>query len=206
MENLTTVTITFPEGNYTRTSLALTCKNLLNSASPNGWSYNVTYPNIVQSNDTGKYTFTVTNNTSQPSFIFTTNLYEQLGFNSNTTCTFSGSQLISPNVCNLSIETTLFLHSDMCQNTEDNSIIQSIYSNGDPSYSYINFYNNIPLETSRPIKKVKADTYNFLITDEDGNEIQTNGVNINFTLMFFKMNNIDDLIRGAIKYFTLKDA
>ena len=67
-ENGTHVTITLTPGNYNRNSLLATVKLLLNSNSPNSWTYNITYPNINTTYDDGKFYFTVTGNSSQPSF------------------------------------------------------------------------------------------------------------------------------------------
>lgn len=197
------VTITIPAGNYNRNSLGTTLRNQLNVLSPNAWNYSVSYPIINQMCDDGKYIISVTNNTSQPSLIFGKHVAEQLGFERNSTNTFILDSLKSTNVCNLSNETTLYLHSDICQNNEGDNILQEIYSNGDASYSYINFQNPIPKEYSKPMTSDTSNIYRFTLTDEDGNKIDTNGININFTIMLYKVNEIDKMLRGAIKYFTL---
>jgi hypothetical protein len=203
-ENTSIVTITVTPGNYTRQSMATTIKNLLNANSPHSYTYNVSFNNINTTYDQGTYTFSVTGNGAvQPAFIFTTGLYEPLGFNKNSTYTFSGNSLVSPNVTNLSTETTLFIHSNICQNKEGNDILQEIYTSGDASFSYVNFLNPTPQEHSRVMGGNKSNIYSFSLTDENGNVISTNGVNINFTIMIYKENDIDSLIKGAIKYFTL---
>ena len=74
------ITITVPPGNYTANTFASAVATLLTSSSLNTWVYN-----IVLSTLTGKFLFSVSGNgSSQPSFILGTNLYEQFGFNSNT--------------------------------------------------------------------------------------------------------------------------
>lgn len=201
-ENGSQVTITLPAGNYNRSSLGLTLRNQLNTLSPNGWIYNVTYPTINQTCDDGKYHIVVTNNSSQPSFIFGNYLAEQLGFEMNSINTFILDSLHSTHVCNLSNETTLFLHSDICQNSEGDNVLQEIYSNGEATYSYINFNNPNPKEYSKNKMTGTSNTFKFTLTDENGNIINTNGININFTIMVYKANNIDQMLKGAIKYFT----
>jgi hypothetical protein len=43
-----------------------------------------------------------------------------------------------------------------------------------------------------------------LITDEDFNPVSLNGLNVVFTLMLYRKNDIDRLIKGFIKLQTLK--
>ena len=204
-EGTSSVTINFPIGNYTRASLANTLNTILSSNSPNGYTYKVTYPNTGTSVDLGLYTFTVSGNGStQPSFIFTTSMYQQLGFATNTTNTFSANTLTSTNVANLSTETTLFIHSDMCQNSEGDDVLQEIYSSGDASFSFINFQNLTPKEYGKVLSTNTSNVFKFWLTDEYGVTLNLNGVNMNFTIMIYKSNNIDNLLKGAIKYFTLK--
>jgi len=202
-EGVSEVLITVPQGNYNRNSLMSVVKSLLNSNSPNKWTYNITYPNINLSADPGYYYFTVSGNSSQPSFIFSTSMFEPLGFNKNTTYTFVSNSLNSVNVCNLSTETTLFVHSDISQNSNGDNTLQEIYSNGESSYSFINYLNVAPLEYSKPLNNNNSNVFRFTLTDENGNIINTNGININFTILVYKTNNIDDLIKGYIKMRTI---
>ena len=60
----TTVNITLHIGNYNRKTLAFTVATLLINASPNKWTYTVTYPNVATIPDTGFYTFSVAGATS----------------------------------------------------------------------------------------------------------------------------------------------
>jgi hypothetical protein len=204
LENSTQVAITLTPGNYNRNSLATTVKNLLNSNSPNGWIYNVTFNNINTTFDNGFYYFSVTGNSSiQPSFIFTNGIFEPLGFNSNSTYQFSSNALSSVNVPNLSIETTLFIHSNICQNKEGDNVLQEIYDTGQGTFSYINFVNPIPMEYSKPMPNSNSNTFTFWLTDENGNIVNLNGVNLNLTIMIFKKNDIDNLLKAGIKYLTM---
>lgn len=199
-ENATQVTITVPQGNYNRNSLMNVVKTLLNEFSPNNWIYTISYSNISLVGDDGKYYFTVTGNSSQqPSFIFGNYLYEQLGFNSNSTYQFSSNSLVSINVCNLSVETTLFIHSDISQDFNSDNTLQEIYSNGEPSYSYINFINVCPHEYSKPLNNNKSNVFNFTLTDEYANIVETNGINVNFSVMVYKTNPFDEMVKQYIQ-------
>ena len=202
-EASTTISITIPEGNYTRKSLATTLTSLLNSNSPNVWSYSCTFPNINNTGDTGKYTFNVSGNlltttsdlfgdmfgtityTSQPSFTFINNLSEVLGFN-QTTYTFTAGTLIAPNVCNLSSESTIFIKSDICQAHGDN-ILQNIVSTGDPSFSNVAYINHWPMLYSKIYHSQGDNVFWFRITDENNMELNTNGINCVFTIFLFRV-------------------
>src|SRR5690349_7428360 len=74
-EDVHDIQISIPAANYTRSNLKTVLEGLLNDSSVLGISYTVTTPAVTEG-DTGKYTFTCSNNTVQPSFIFTTYLYE----------------------------------------------------------------------------------------------------------------------------------
>src|SRR5665647_33367 len=129
VEGLIQTTISIPPGNYSRRSLQAVLITLLNAGSPNHWVYNVTYPNTATQADTGKFTFTVTGNSSQPSILCTINVFEVLGFNTNSTNVFVSNSLTSTNVIKLQLEDTLFLHSDLATSGHDDVLV-SIHSDG----------------------------------------------------------------------------
>lgn len=180
-------TITIPEGNYGRTSLANVVKSLLNSNSPNGWTYNITFNSGNNSGDDGKYTFSVSGNASvQPSFIFTTNSpHEQLGFEINSTNTFVSDSLRSTGVIKIILEDCIFVRSDICKNFQDN-VLQEIYTADNPSYTSIVFKNHDYKAYGKSISDKTTDMFNFWITDENNVPILLNNNNVNFTLIFWK--------------------
>lgn len=203
-ENGSNVTVVLPIGNYSRTSFKNILITKLNTSSPNGWVYNITNLLITLTQDDGKFTYTVSGNADlQPSFIFTTNLYEQMGFDKNSTNVFSSSSLTSTNVVNFQLETTLFLRSDICQN-RGNNILQNITSTGNSDFSYIT-YQNFNLDMySKTFTSNSSNSYRFTLTDEDGHVINLNGLNIVMTVMIFKSDQINNLIRDYIKLKTLE--
>ena len=100
---------------------------LLTTASPNGWTYTITYPNVAIEPNTGFYIFSFAGNTSQPLFIFTDLfLYEALGFTAGT-FSFSEGSLISTNVTKLYLQDNILIQSDICQDYNDN-VLQEIYT------------------------------------------------------------------------------
>ena len=87
--------ITIPPGNYSAKVFALVVVPLINAASPNGWIYSMALPNQNAQASTGKFIYTVTGNSSQPSIICTENVNEQLGFLDNSINTFVDDELSS---------------------------------------------------------------------------------------------------------------
>ena len=175
-------TIALPPGTYTRTNLRSTLETLLTNSSQRGWTYSVSVPSSTDA-ETGKFTFTVSNNSSeQPSFIFTDNLFEIMGFDGNMTYTFNSDALVSVNVINLQKESTLFLHSDICANKGDN-ILQCV---DDPDYGHISYVCPDVEAYSKNITSKGNNIYNFYLADENDNMIDLNGQNIVFTLMLYK--------------------
>jgi len=188
-ENQSQVNITLQPGNYNRKTLASVLASLLTSLSPNKWTYSITYPNNALTYDTGLYTFSVINNTSQPVFIFNQNSpYQQLGFNISTldaTYIFNNNQLIAPNVAKLYTDDNIFIHSDICQNFGDN-VLQEIYTSNNTSFSNIVFQNVAPIQYRKKMATNSSNVYRFYLTDEFSNKIFLNGQNMVITLWLYK--------------------
>ena len=197
-EGTSSVLISIPAGNYNQVSLQTVLQTQLNTLSPNHYVYAISFPNTQKQAQTGLYTFTVSGNgTTQPQFIFTTNLYQQLGFNENSTNSFTNNSLISTNVIKLIGEDALFIHSDLVANGDDN-IIQEIYVNGNPTYSVVQFQTPDIQGYAKLITTINS-VYNFYLTDEFNNPIELNGQNCNFTLLLYKESPIFHMIIDYIK-------
>jgi len=202
-EHTGTKTITVPAGNYSRRGFKNVLEPLLNSNS-GGYIYNISYPNIISTVDTGKFTFNVIGGISQPIFDFTTYLYDHLGFYPNTSHTFTDGSLEAPNVMNFRSRDTFFILSDIVQN-RNNNILAHVISNQSADFEHVHFKNQAPYEYSKDFSRTKSNTYSFQITDEAYNIIDLNGIDCFFTLLVYKENNIDNLIKGYIKYKTMLD-
>lgn len=204
-ENKIEVVIQITPGNYTRKSFAATIQNFLNSLSPNGWTYAVTYQNSSTQYDDGKYTFTVSNNTGQPSFIFDTdhNLYENMGFDIGSTNTFVANTLKSTNVINLQKETTLYLHSDIANNGNDN-VLQEVFASTSNDYSTITFLQRDVEAYSKDITTNTNNVYRFYLTDEDDRAINLNGLNMECTIVMYQKQNVYDMIKQFLKLQVIK--
>ena len=202
-ENGTPVLITLTSGNYNRTSLMREVGTLLTYNSPNGYTYTITYQNINNTVDTGKITITCSNTVNPISLTFGNVMYEQLGFNSGTIDFVSGI-LISPNVINLNFETTLFLQSNICTNENDN-ILQNIITTGSPDYTYITWNNTSPKEYSKNFSSGGSNVYSFALYNEQDILMDTNGLNLVFSIMVYKSNDIDNIIKKYIKFNLLQN-
>jgi len=202
-EDITDYIITMRAGNYNRNSFRAMLQEQLNNTG--SYTYTITNDNLNTIGDDGKYTFTVSNNSGiQPLFIFADNLYEQLGFNQNTSNQFIGNTLKSVNVNNFTNESTLFLHCDRCTNKYDD-ILQNIISAGGNDYSYI-VWNNDSLEiNSKILTSHDMDNIRLYLTDENNVPINLNGLNIVLSFCVYKKReNIDPFIKLDILRKSMK--
>ncbi len=184
------ITITIPVGNYSRTSFRVALKALLDAASTHAWTYTISVPSAGSTADTGKYTYSVTGNgVNQPSFVLTENLYEQLGFEKNSTNTFAANTIVSVNVTTFLLEYTLYIHSSVCE-AEQNNVLVNIFTGSTQDLGVIEYRANDIFTSMVKFAKTKDNVFNFSLTDEDGYVMDTNGLNINLALMFFKYEEV----------------
>lgn len=203
-ESAGSILFTVPIGTYTRQGFVAALSALLTQSSGEGWTYAMTIPNTLTGPESGKFTFTILGNVNSlpVSFVFGEDLiYEQMGFSPNSSYAFTGgSTLVSIHVTNFASETCLFLRSDVCYNhlTQDN-VLQEIYTNGVNYNANISFINFQPKRYAKLITK-RSQIYQFSLTDEYGNELDLNGVNMVFTLQFFKISKLEGTIEKYIRY------
>ena len=194
-ELTTTVTVTIPEGNYSATSFKTAVQALLIAASPNLWTYSIGYSSLL-----GKFTYTVTGNSGQPSIICAnpSQVYEQLGFEPSSTNVFVANSLVSTNVIKLQSEDSLYLHSDMVTNGDDN-VLQEIFVSGSSDYSNIKYQCIDVVACSKEIAFNNSNVFRFHLTSEDDHDINLNGLNIVFSLLMYKKDDTNLMIRDGIK-------
>ena len=203
-ENGNYVTITVPIGNYSRSSFRSVIQSLLTTNSPLGFVYTVTIPNVSNQADDGKYTFAV----SDPlpiwpvQLIFTEYLYEQFGFNKNSTNDFVNLTLKSVNVVKFQLKDVLYIHSDISDNGTDD-ILQEILGVDSPTFGNLLFFNYSFEAYSKPITNMK-NIYNFYITDEDGVPINLNGQNVVFTLIMYKKDEVNRVVKNFLRLLALE--
>jgi hypothetical protein len=187
-----TAVLTFPAGNYSRTSLGEMMISLFNAAiAPAVLVITTSSPF-----DDGKYYFHVNGTANPPQFIFdTTSMWEQIGFDPGSTNVFDGGfNLVAPNVMNLQHEATLFIHSDICQ--AQNNILAAVYTQATPTYAYITYQVGDVQGFSLPLSSNNNNVYHFQLTSERGEAINLNGVNMLLTLFLYEPMETGDIIEA----------
>jgi hypothetical protein len=205
------VTITLVPGDYNVLTWLPIIGALLTANSPHGWVYTITFPNSTNQVDTGKFTYTVAGNAGvQPSFIFPdffhSTVYEQFGFNpgpvnGTNTVTFVANTLVSTNVVKFQVEDVIMVHSNMAYNNDQssfNDVLQEIYASSTPSFSNIIYQNSGAIEAySKTLLNRNNNVYQFILTDEHGNQLNFNGLNVVMTIMVYRKDNINDVVRKS---------
>ena len=199
LENLIPRTVTLPTGSYNKNNLRTALIQYLNTFQPVGWVYDVYYPPSTLP-DTFKYTFSVTGNAGAPvSFVFTNSMFRQLGFDPNTTNDFIVDQLSSQNAINLSYATRCFIKSNVVTNT-DNEILEDILSYGSYPMGSMCYYQQINFDlNTKDFNKNFLNSWNFVLVDGFGQEIDLNGISWSFTLVFYHRNDTHELQREDLK-------
>jgi hypothetical protein len=202
VENGVPITITIPAGNYNRITLASVLPALLTSASLNGKTYSMSYPNVSAQADTGKYTFSYApfGGGDTISFNFDNfSMFQQLGFNRGTTTSFNDitGTLTSPNVINFQIINAIFITSDMCV---EEGILQEIHSVGaTPSNAYI-FFQQIDFDiTSKQLLTNTSNSWTFSLIDEFERPIDLNGVPWELSVIFYNRQDYHQIAKEDLR-------
>lgn len=198
VEDGVTVNVDIPVGSYLLNSFKNTLSTLLTNASPNHLIYTLSYPS-QSGPDTGKWTYTQTNGAIQSTIICNSHLFEPLGFLPNSSNAFTGTTLVSTCVIKLQSEDRLLIHSNVVNNPGQDDVLISINSTTSVNYSSIAWDNPSPEFYSHLLSSKNNSTYSFSLTDENGELIQLNGLNLNITLLFFKVDPIYDQIRSFFR-------
>ena len=189
--------ITVPIGNYSRKTLALALNNLFQNA------ITISYPNQNVDMDDGKYTFTGHGNHPH-SIRFENGMTEVLGFEPNTSYDLVNNILKSVNVCNFQLESTITLLSDICDG-ERSDILLNIYGMANPNFSTIVWHLTDLYAHSKKLTTNASNTYYFKLVDEDGILLNTNGLNLVFSILVFEETPLYRMLNGYIKYRVGRD-
>lgn len=182
------IEISMPKGNYNILSFAKVLSTMLSSSSHHGFVYNVSSDETKALNQpvTGKYEYSIQNNQGVAVAIqLGKTLFEQFGFDRDSTNYFinsgNGASLTSKNVCTMNLESTLYLHSNLCESV-DGDILHEVYTTETAAGSIITYDNVIPHLNYKKFK-FHQNSALFKLTDEDGYLINLNGQNLVFTLL-----------------------
>ena len=202
IEGGVSTTITIPAGNYLAKAFGIVVQGLLNTNSPNKWTYAMAYPNIGTTTNTGFWTFTVTGNSSQPSLQFVNYCYEQFGFEANTTHTFVSNTLISTSVIFMQVESNVSLRTNMIDELQ--GILETVHSGNTVDFGIIAYNCSDAYMWAHKLKIPNPTCPDFYVTDPHGSSLNLNGTPINFTLMYFNVNPIFDKIEAFMKLYILE--
>jgi hypothetical protein len=193
------VTVTVLNGNYSFYGLNgfdVALQALLRSASLNSILYVVTADPLL-----GKYRITSNNNLiSKIIFPLSSNLYKNFGCLYNSANSFNSvSAFLSTNVCIFTINVIL-INSSIVKGVSSQStaanILTKININAGPSFSSIGYVNYSPEIASRECDV--SDSLSIVITDIDGTELNLNGIPCDFSLLFFRFDDTNEIIRKNI--------
>jgi hypothetical protein len=198
-EDSTDVTITVPPGNYSAKVFGMVVQALMTAASPNTWVYKIALPNANAEAQTGKFTYSVTGNSSQPSVICTDKINEQLGFEVYSTNTFIANQIISSTTVNFGAESTLFIHSNI-SNNGDSDVLQEVYAGNTQTLSYITYLCSTPELYSKELQTNQSNIFQFSLTNEKKQLMNLNGIDMQLTICLYRKDNTNELIRKYIQY------
>jgi len=195
-ENGTTTTITVAKGNYNRTNFRTYLQTILNADTAHAYTYSVSYSTMP---DTGKYTISVSGNGgNQPRIITNTTLFEQLGFNENSTNYFVANSITSTNVIKFVQEDALFLHCDLCSGG-GNNVLKEIFASNTSDFGIIDQTTSDIYAWSKDLATSKSHVYNFYLSDEDGRHIDLNGLNVVYVVMIYRENYMSNILLNLLK-------
>lgn len=199
------IPITIPEGSYSVSNLKTKLQEIINSSvSSYGLTFTVSYKEPSEVQDF-KFEFTETSGlASSLAFVFSTSLYSVLGFNKKSTNAFTGTTLRSANCINLSRINTAYIKTDMIKHT---SVLSEILDYGSYQMMSLAFHQtqNIEMNSREFIKQPTGESsYTFTLVDSNDEEIDLNGIDYNFSVIFYNRNRQHELHSNEIKLNNLE--
>lgn len=192
-------------GNYTKKDLFNKIKSKLEIISNNNIKFEIT--DEYNDRETGKIKFVATDNNILKKFIFNLNdVYQVMGFEKGLTYEFIDI-LTSPLVINLNHEDNIIIHSNIVSNeyndykNNSNDILTSLFTSGNKNFSYI--IKDYDMITN--MKQFKNhSTIHIYITNEDGDDLDLNNVDISMVLCFFNYTNNKDIYKQINNYIKFR--
>lgn len=208
IEDNININILIEEGNYTKIQLYTVLSNKMTLNSLNGIVYTVV--DEQTSYDTGKLKIQATNPLLNKGLLFNDNdLFQPMGFIPNKIYSFT-TEIVSDNIINLNSEDVILLHSNIVSSnnndlTGGSNVLCSIYTSGQKNYSYIIKSYDLIYNMK---KFINNSIFNFYLTNENSQDIDTHGIDFNFVLNFFTYTpnyKIYNKIDNLINYSLIKD-
>ena len=117
-----------------------------------------------------------------------------MGFDQGSVNSFVAGTLVSANVLDFVSTSTLFLHSDMVE--DSTSILQEIYADNTTPFSNLVYNCKFPGMYSKKMQAVNSGVFNFSLTDENNLEVNLNGHDICVTLLLYRKEDLTRLFKA----------
>ena len=194
------IPLTLELGNYSLTCFTHCATQLLNT-NGKGVVFTMGFPGPTQPS-TGRFTISYTASGGVlPVYLRFTGygIGQGFGFASHSINNFVSGRLVSQNVVQLTGVQAVYLYSDLVDNAFEGQILQEVIACSTSDFSYLEYLwcGDIGL-SSKNIAHKGSDTYRFWVCDSLGNAINLNGLNVFFSLIFYKRNNLSDLQRSTL--------
>jgi hypothetical protein len=203
-EGVQSVQIVLAVGYYTKSIMQSVLPTLLNASSPNGWIYSISYKTSTEVQDF-KFTFSVSGNASQPSFVFTDNdIWLQLGFDVGTYA-FVGNTLKSQNIINFNPTSKLYIKSDLSASSNE-SILQEVLGVDLVQFGgsvYFEQNGNYDLD-SKVLVGNQKNSFSIQLVNENNQLVDLQGQDWSLSIVFYVRNDTSDLIREDLKIKTMQ--
>ena len=178
-----------PPGNYNADNFSETLLAILNQVA-GAAAFTITFSTI-----TGKYTYSYSGvGTAAFKFEDPSRLGHQAGFDEVSVNHFAatpgmpGVTLQSKNVVNFVSTSTLFLHSDMVD--DSTSILQEVYADNSVPFSNLVYNCRVPGMYSKKMKNTRSSVFSFSLCDEHDKEVDLNGHDICVTLLLYRKEDL----------------
>jgi hypothetical protein len=177
-----------PPGNYNADNFAEVLLALLNGITTGmpvvPGTFTITFSTI-----TGKYTYSYAGlGTAAIKLEDPSRLGHQMGFDEISVNHFVGGTLQSKNVVNFVSTSTLFLHSDMVDDSTD--VLQEVYADNSLPFSNLVYNCRAPGMYAKKLRNNTSSLFNFSLCDEHDKEVDLNGHEILFTLILYRREDL----------------
>jgi len=183
-----------PPGNYNADNFSEILMTILNQAT----GMPVATFTITFSTITGKYTYAYSG-LGDAAIVLRdpSRLGHQMGFDEISTNHFVNGSLQSKNVVNFVSTSTLFLHSDMVDDSTD--ILQEVYADNSVPFSNLVYNCRAPGMYAKRLRNNASSLFNFSLCDEHDKEVDLNGHEILLTLILYHREDLTKILQKGFE-------